>query len=246
MRYPLAIVALACLCLAAPTYGKGRHYEVVIAEPFIEMHTGPGRGYPIFNVVERDEKLEVHTRRTDWYKVRTERGIEGWVSAEQLSQTLEPDGSPTTIRDPNREEFIERRREVGFQLGDFDGANILTLYGTYLFTENLSLELSVSDITGDFSSGWMVDASLRHQPFPTWYVSPFFTLGTGVLRIEPKATLVREEDRTNQQAHVGFGIRTYLGRRFLIRAEYNSYVVFTNRDSNEELEEWKAGFAFFF
>lgn len=245
MQYP-AVIVLACLCLAAPTYGKGRPYEVVIAEAYIELHTGPGRGYPIFNVAERGEKLEVHTRRTDWFKVRTEQGVEGWVSAGQLSQTLEPDGTPTAIRDPSREDFIKRRREAGFQLGDLDGANILTLYGAYLFTDNLSLEISASDITGDFSSGWMLSASLVHQPFPRWYVSPFFTLGTGVLRIEPKATLVQAEDRTDQEAHVGFGFRAHLGRRFLLRAEYKSYVVFTKRDSNEELDEWKAGFAFFF
>jgi hypothetical protein len=32
----------------------------------------------------------------------------------------------------------------------------------------------------------------------------------------------------------------------LLRAEYKSYVVFTSRDENEEVEEWKVGFAFFF
>ena len=115
-----------------------------------------------------------------------------------------------------------------------------------MVTDNLSLEIAASDITGSFSSGWMLSANLLHQPFPTWIVSPFFTLGTGILRIEPKATLVEEENRTDQQANVGFGFRAHVGRRFLVRAEYKSYVVFTKRDSNEEPDEWKAGFAFFF
>ena len=44
----------------------------------------------------------------------------------------------------------------------------------------------------------------------------------------------------------GLGLRTYLSRRFLLRAEYKSYVVFTSRDDNEEVDEWKAGFTFFF
>jgi hypothetical protein len=38
----------------------------------------------------------------------------------------------------------------------------------------------------------------------------------------------------------------YATRRFVLRAQFNSYVVFTSRDDNEEVEEWKAGFAFFF
>ena len=46
--------------------------------------------------------------------------------------------------------------------------------------------------------------------------------------------------------HVGGGFRIYITRRFLVRAEFKSYVVFTSRDENEEVEEWKAGFALFF
>ena len=50
----------------------------------------------------------------------------------------------------------------------------------------------------------------------------------------------------DQVGHVGAGLRIYTTRRFLLRAEYKSYVVFTSRDENEEVEEWKVGFAFFF
>jgi hypothetical protein len=92
----------------------------------------------------------------------------------------------------------------------------------------------------------MLNVNIVHQPFPAWRISPFFTLGTGVIHVQPKATLVQVEDRTDQEAHVGFGVRTHLGRRFMLRAEYKSYVVFTSRDENEEVDEWKAGFAVFF
>jgi hypothetical protein len=57
---------------------------------------------------------------------------------------------------------------------------------------------------------------------------------------------VLPEDRDDQIGHVGGGVRIYVTRRFLLRADYKSYVVFTSRDENEEVEEWKAGFAFFF
>lgn len=246
MNRAILIIAIACLCVGANAYGKRAPYIVEIAEPYIELHTGPGRGYPIFFVAERGETIEVHTRRTDWFKISTDRGVEGWVSADQLSETLQLDGSQTDIHDPNREDYIERRGEAGFRLGDIDGANMLTLYGAYRFTDHLSVELSASDITGDVSSGWMISFDLAMQPFPSWYVSPFFALGTGVVKIEPKTTLVNAEDRTNQEAHVRFGLRSHLGRRFLLRAEYTGYVVFTERDSNEELDAWTAGFSFFF
>ena len=61
-----------------------------------------------------------------------------------------------------------------------------------------------------------------------------------------KSTIVEAPDRTDDIGHVGAGFRIYATRRFLLRAEYKSYVVFTSRDENEEIEEWKVGFAFFF
>jgi hypothetical protein len=67
-----------------------------------------------------------------------------------------------------------------------------------------------------------------------------------MIHVNPKATLVSTQDRTDQVGQVGVGVRTYLWKRFMFRAEYNSYLVFTSRDDNEELDEWKAGFAFFF
>jgi len=67
-----------------------------------------------------------------------------------------------------------------------------------------------------------------------------------MIRTEPKSTLVETEDRTDQLAQVGIGVRAYLTRRFMFRTEDKSYVVFTSRDDNEEVDEWKAGFAFFF
>ena len=71
-------------------------------------------------------------------------------------------------------------------------------------------------------------------------------LGTGLVHVAPKATLVQPTERTDQTAYVGGGVRFYLTRRFFLRAEYKSHVVFTKRNANEEVDEWKLGFAFFF
>jgi len=247
-RFPAVI---AFFCLAGPAYAKHHHFQAVVADPYIELHTGPGRGYPIFHVVDEGETIDVLKRRTSWFKVRTQRGhpgreIEGWVSAAQLSKTLDLSGRPTRIENADRGDFARRHWEMGVLAGDFDGANIISAYGAYSLTANLSVELWASQITGDVSNGWMVNADIVHVPFPEWRIAPFFSLGTGVIRIEPKATLVQAPDRTDQLAHIGAGLRSYLSRRFVLRAEYRSYVVFTSRNDNEEINEWKLGFSFFF
>ncbi len=74
----------------------------------------------------------------------------------------------------------------------------------------------------------------------------FVSIGAGLIHIDPKATLVQPIDRTDQSAYVGGGLRFYVARRFFVRGEYRSHMLFTSRNQNEEIDEWKLGLAFFF
>lgn len=246
MRQLLLTAALGFVFLITPAYGKARHYAAVVAEPFVELHTGPGRGFPVFHVVDRGQQIEILKRRTDWFKVRTDRGIEGWVKLAALEQTLDTTGEPTRIEDPTADDYVARRWELALALGDLDGASVISVNGAYRWTRNISTELQIADISGSFSDGWLTTIAVTIQPFPEWKLSPYAALGTGMIHVQPKATLVSAEDRTDQIGQVGVGLRMYVSQRFLFRTEYNSYLTFTSRDNHEELDEWKAGFAFFF
>ena len=240
------LILLQCL-LASFAYGAKSYPRVQVADPYIELHTGPGRGYPIFFVVDRGDWVEILKRRTDsWFKVRTGSGKEGWVRRRQMEQTLTVTGEATHFVDSGSGDFAERRWEVGAMGGRFKGNDVMTVYGGFAFTPNLSAELAGSKIFGDFSDADMATVSIVAQPFPNWRVSPFFSLGTGVIHTDPKTTLVQEDDRTDQVGNVGIGFRTYLLRRFVFRAQYKYYVIFQSKDENQEINEWKAGFTVFF
>lgn len=247
MKWLLVALSLGQFAIAVDATGAERQLrEVTIADPFIELHTGPGRGYPVFFVAERGEQIVLLKRRTDWFKVEVARGQEGWVHLEQLATTLDFDGEPFDVPALGLRDYAERRWEVGALYGDFGGANVIAAYGAHSFTPNLSGEIWLSQALGRFSDSTITTVNIVHLMFPEWRASPYFTLGAGAIRTEPKATLVATTDRTDSVAHVGAGVRTYLTRRFVFRAEYKTYVVFTSRNDNEEVREWKTGFAFFF
>ena len=244
-------VCLVALTLLAFTSGHAEAADdvlrkVAVADPYLEMHTGPGRGYPIFHVVDRGESVEIVMQRTDWYQVRAANGVEGWVDQAQMELTLKPDGSEVDFAQATLDDFTNAKWEAGILAGDFGGANIVSLYGGYSINPHVSVEVWGSQILGNFSNGWMGSVNLVHETWPDWRFSPFFTLGAGVIHTSPKSTIIQGEDRTDEVGHVGAGLRVYATRRFLLRIEYKSYVVFTSRDENEEVREWKAGFAFFF
>jgi len=219
---------------------------VLVADPYIEMHTGPGAGYPITNVVERDQEIGIRKRRTDWCLIVGPTGKEGWVSKDQMEQTLQPSGSAVDFPDAGLGDYRQHRWELGVMAGEFGGATVYTGYGAYGFSRHLAVELNASQILGNFSDGWSAAINLTHTFVPEGPVSPFFPLGTGIIKIEPKAALAETTDRSDQVAIVGLGAKGYLSRRFLLRLEYKGYVVLSSRNDNEDVDEWKAGFAVFF
>ena len=237
----------AVLCLVPGVADAKKPLKrVSVADPYLEMHTGPGRGYPKFNIVERGDSVDIVRQRTDWILVRDDDGKEGWVDQAQMELTLKPDGSQLEFDSAEQDDFTNARWEAGVLSGDFGGANIVSVYVGYSINPYLSVELWASQILGNFSNGSMASLNVVSEAFPDARISPYFTLGAGVINTEPKSTIVQSEDRDDQIGHAGAGFRIYATRRFLLRAEYKSYVVFTSRDENEEVEEWKVGFAFFF
>ena len=145
MRWVMLVLSLGQFAIAVPATGAERPpREVTIADPYIELHTGPGRGYPVFFVAERGEQIALLKRRTEWFKVEAARGQEGWVHFEQLTTTLDLDGEPFDLPALGFNDYAGRRWEVGALYGDFGGANVIATYGSRSFTPNLSGELWIS------------------------------------------------------------------------------------------------------
>lgn len=237
---------------AGNLFGLFRTYQpdVVVADPYIEMRTGPGRGYPIFYVAGQGDEVKILKQRTSWFKVRLARNShhykEGWVHLDQLRRTLDLDGNPIEFPEYGMEDFSTRRWEAGLGGGELDGARTINGSISFYINPYISLQLEGCQILADYSDGWMVDGGIYMHPFPNWRISPFFNIGTGYIKIKPQTTIVQAEDLEDEIAHAGAGANVYVTDRFLVRFEYKRHTVYTSRDDNEELNQWKAGFSLFF
>jgi uncharacterized protein YraI len=223
--------------------------QVKIADPFINLHTGPGSAYPIFHVIKRGTLVTIIRRQTSWFEIQAEDGKSGWASRDEMQLTLLPDGQPFVVTDLDEDSFRNRDWSFGLSGGEFQKAAIVSIFAGYTFTENLAIELNFSDSPGNVSSSTLVKANLIMQPFPEWTLSPFFSLGVGRIETTPSATLVASSTRENTYSQVGLGLHYYLSRRFVFRFEYNEYVILSannSEDNNEEIGEWKTGFVVFF
>jgi hypothetical protein len=222
------------------------YLQLFVVEPYLELRTYAGRGYPVTQVVARGESVDVLYRRTDYFKVRTERGVEGWASVRDLTKAQLADGTLFRIELGDRAGFQTHDWELGAFAGDFDGANLVSGYWARSLNDNLKIEFSGSQYLGEQRSGYMLDLGLAHVFAPEWRLSPFIAIGGGLFRVDKDAQRPNLVDRTDQSAYAGIGLRYYLTRRFFLRGEFKERVIFTSRNDNEELKEWKVGLAFFF
>jgi hypothetical protein len=233
-------------CFAPAAQAAREYLQLFVTEPYLELHIGPGRGYPITQVVARGDSVDVLYRRTEWFRVRTERGIEGWVTERDLALATLADGSAFKFDFGNRAGYQSHRWEVAIETGDFGGATLISAALARSLNEQLAVELTGQQFLGSSSTGYTVDLGLTHVFAPEWRLSPFVSIGAGLIHVQPKATLVRQPDRNDQTAFVGAGLRYYWTRRFFLRGEYRTHKVFTSRNANEEIDEWKLGLAFFY
>lgn len=228
----------ATICAAAE--------KVQVADPYIELRTGPGRGFPVFHVAPRAEWIELVERRTDWFMVRTADGREGWVNRKQLETTLTEAGTAKTFRDVLVDDYLQRKVELGAGWGQFKGEPMLKIWSAYRFSDTLSIEGTVGQVQGVFSGTDFWHINLNVEPWSDRRLSPFFGIGVGGFKNIPNASLVSATVTDANLANAAIGLRYYIGERFVARLDYGIYTAFIADTDSTEYRAATLGLAFFF
>jgi uncharacterized protein YgiM (DUF1202 family) len=230
----------------APTPRSRKSELVQISDPYIELRTGPGRGYPIFFVAPRSEWIEIELRHTDWFRIRTEDNKVGWVSRQQLESTLTAAGSTKSFRDVLLDDYLTRKVQLGAAWGQFQSEPMLKLWTSYRLTDTLSLEGTLGQVQGVFSGTdlWHIDVLI--EPWSDHRLSPFFGVGVGGFKNFPNSSLIGATDTNAKLAVARIGLRYYLSERFVMSADYSMYTAFISDLKSTEYRAWTAGLSFFF
>jgi uncharacterized protein YgiM (DUF1202 family) len=250
-----ALLSLAMLALPAraqdaaagkPAPAAADSERLTVADPYLEMRTGPGRGYPVFFVVERGQAVAIELRHTDWYKVRAEGGQVGWVQRRQLETTLTAAGSTKTFRDIAIDDYLARRLQMGAAIGRFKSEPMLKLWTSYKLTDTLSAEATFGQVQGVFSGTNLWHLSLQSEPWSDQRLSPFFAIGVGQFKNFPNLSLVGATVSDAKLAHAMVGARYYVSERFVLRADWSLYTAFVSDQRSSEYRAVTAGMSFFF
>ena len=244
----LRMLSLAfVLGTAAGANAQGLKVErVQVTDPYIELRTGPGRGYPVFFVAAKSEWIQIELRFTDWYKVRTSGDKLGWVHRQQLETTLTEAGGKKTFRDLVLDDYLGRRVQMGAAWGRFKSEPMLKMWASYKFSDTLSIEADLGQVQGVFSGTDFWHFNLVAEPWSDKRLSPFFGIGFGKFKNFPNLSLVGALPTNAKLANAGVGLRYHLSDRFVVRADYSIYTAFLADTRSAEYKAFTAGLSFFF
>jgi hypothetical protein len=242
-----ALVGLLCMLGMAPARADEPVTErLKVTDPYLEIRTGPGRGYPIFFVAAKEEWVEIELRHTDWYKLRTASGKQGWVHRRQLESTLTEAGAGKSFRDIAVDDYLARRVEFGGAVGRFKSEPMIKFWTAYRFSETLNVEATYGQVQGVFSGTDFWHVNLNSEPWADKRLSPFFGLGFGKFKNIPNASLVAAIPTNANLANASVGLRYYVSERFVLRADYSIYTAFVADTRSTEYRAITAGLSFFF
>jgi uncharacterized protein YgiM (DUF1202 family) len=243
---PLATVSAPTVPVADSVPGGEKVERVQVTDPFIELHTFPGRGYPIFYVAARGEWVSIELRHTDWYKVRTATGKEGWVTRAQLQTTLAENGLQTDFGDVAFDDYLARRVELGAGYGRFHQEPFNKFWLSVRLSDTLSIESTYAQVQGVFSGTTLWHVNLQAEPWSDQRFSPFAGIGVGRFHNIPNQSLVNFQQTNARMADAIVGARYHLTDRFMVRVDYAIYTAFVSDQRSLEYRAATAGLSFFF
>jgi len=243
---PLANVSAPTVPVADSVPGGDKVERVQVTDPFVELHTFPGRGYPVFYVAGRGEWVSIELRHTDWYKVRTATGKVGWVTRAQLQTTLAENGLQQQFGDVAFNDYLARRWELGAGYGRFHSEPMIKFWVSYRLSDTLSIESTLGQVQGVFSGTSLWHVNLQAEPWSDQRFSPFAGIGIGRFHNIPNQSLVNFQPTNARMADAIIGARYHLTDRFMIRADYAIYTAFVSEQRSLEYRAATAGLSFFF
>ncbi len=217
------------------------HPKAKVVEPFLELHSGPGRSYPVFYIAEKGEVLLLLKRRTDWYKVQLFNGQEGWVHRDEVAKTLQASGHQKGWGERFYDTHIDGRLKAGWSGGQFEGDPALFLRLSYFLAGVLSVEASLGRVSGDLGDTDLYLGGLVITPWRGLWFSLYGTIGGGRIRTSPARLLVNASKDNFSTAYAGIGFSAPLFRHLFLRGDFRNYTLFISPERNREFREVTLG-----
>lgn len=192
--------------------------RIRVAVPYVEMHLGPHRYFPVTFVAKQDEPLVVLYSQQEWFKVRTLNGQEGWVLRDELKSSLAAAGIARTWHEVLLDDYLIKRLTLGVGYGRRSSESRGQFWADYRLGQSLSVEGSVNQVAGRFDGSSMLQLDVVTTLWPDETFSPYSSLGFTQIRnyADHQYSFIRPKTSgyfMNVRGGVGYRIGQHYGVR---------------------------------
>jgi len=234
----LASVFLAIL-MSQPVNADEDVIAVTVQDPYVEVHTGPGRGYPVFHVIEKGEIVRLQKQFTQWVKVTSQDNSSGWIRQDDVHQLTDAHGRRLT---QERQQGKAGQFSLQVAIGTFDGENSSSGTIGYGLSEQLRFDLVLAQNTEGFLQGQTLygQVNLDFARQKLW--QPYLNIGYGVFQSDGQISGSSSFDALKSS----LGIRRKIISGLEGTVEYGNSIIFVSGSSNVHAESIKLGILAYF
>ena len=225
------------------------HARVVIEHA--QVRAGPGAGFRVVYVANRDELLPVRSRarKEYWLQVELPDATLGYVAGDAvyvlaLDEDAASEGRflPGLLAPPP---MLAAHGEVAIVAGVLGDGGVLSLRPALLFDPAFGIELSTGAAVATGGRLLSVTAGPMVNILPTTPIVPFATLQGGITVSSPNADTFLLESGSMATLAAGVGLRIGFHYRLTLRLELREHLFF-EPDRTVDQEELSAGLTVFF
>ena len=208
--------------------------------PYIDVHSGPSQNYPVYQAIERGEKVTLINSKFGWYQVKTPRGDRGWINGAVLLNELK-NSSETSI-DPST--TLSLPWAVGISAGAFEQETYLQFLMDYPLTQQLSLQVLAGATTETLSNAHLYQVGIKQSLLGTKSFNSAVFAHVGYFENQPSQTAVDSNTTDGPLFSMGLGVEFPVTPSFSITAEAKQHFAFINSRDSEPYTSVSGGILF--
>ncbi|MDH5258731.1 MAG: SH3 domain-containing protein [Gammaproteobacteria bacterium] len=223
-------LVFVCTCVEAAQNLTAEKF--IVKSSYMEVKTGPGRSQPIFLVVEKNESFSIVKKKSDWLKVKTFKGVTGWVSLSTFYAAVELAGYD------EKKTYLKSSGEIGFTAGKFGGDESYSINTGYYIKPEVLISVDLMKTSGSYSNSTISSIDLAIDFYRRLFLSPFISIGSGFMFNEPRETLVNAHSSKQSTYSYGAGININPYKNMNIRVSVRDFYLM---DKKENYYDWRIG-----
>ena len=250
---PWLCCVLVCGALSASLAHARPDDEETFARIVVEsaaLRSGPGADFRILQLARRDESFRVERRASvgHWLELELPDGGHAYIQGDAVwlfdaSEETPPPTSRWKIFAPPP--LLHAKGELAVSFGVLSGAGFLAVRPSFVLSPTFALEANLGASVGGLGRLFLIGGGALVNLFPSWPVTPFFTVGGGGVHATPNSDSFIFESGGRSMLYGGGGLRFGFRHRLILRVEGRGYALFS-ADRLVSQQEISGGLSAFF